>query len=392
MYDVPGFSDNVNEDIKNAWNEAVKSNYNSSDSNPDPKYFPLDPNDIRESSDAKVFWFADPQEPQHCFDERIAQQLSDFGIEGRKLLHNEYCEYTIVKRQDSSGKLRPKRVNVTTEFKAYWECVARRDPNLLRKILKEILGIQPSWQDLYGVDDPFVLTEQMRAAKFSRLDKINTDNALFMSHPINGLSDLIYIVGFGSKPYAVKRNGQIEKASREEIFTAKRVRSLACRHADPAASMAAYGAVFGGNQVAFKNPLGMYIQSFNTDALSFQGEPLPEKWIRRSRANFSSEGQNEWCQRLVIGPSDEEPYFLDDIKIETGEFKEPVVGGFQILKSIEVGPLITTGNPKSLLSSDYLILDITGINTAIKCNKAEVCSEIQQLKEQYEKSKLHTSP
>jgi len=30
--------------------------------------------------------------------------------------------------------------------------------------------------------------------------RLNTDNALFMTHPINGLDDLLYIVMFGAKP------------------------------------------------------------------------------------------------------------------------------------------------------------------------------------------------
>ena len=57
-------------------------------------------------------------------------------------------------------------------------------------------------------------------------------------------------------------DGNIQQATKEQIFLAESEEHLTCRHADPAAAMRAYGAVFIGKNVALKNPLGMYIQSF----------------------------------------------------------------------------------------------------------------------------------
>jgi hypothetical protein len=70
-----------------------------------------------------------------------------------------------------------------------------------------------------------------------------------MNHQINGL-DLLYIVMFGSKPYTVVINGNIQQATKEQIFSVENT-VLAYRHADPAAAMGSYGAVFNGRHVDY---------------------------------------------------------------------------------------------------------------------------------------------
>jgi hypothetical protein len=40
-----------------------------------------------------------------------------------------------------------------------------------------------------------------------------------MTHQINGLDDLLYIVMFDSKPYAVVIDGNIQQATKEQIFS-----------------------------------------------------------------------------------------------------------------------------------------------------------------------------
>jgi hypothetical protein len=156
--------------------------------------------------------------------------------------------------------MRPKRVQVTTELREYWVCVAMHDPVALRALTKNVLGLEPAWEDLYGVGDPLALSVDQRKLAFSTfvaghgndrelenlgvpaqpVGELNTDNALFMTHPINGLDDLLYIVLFGAKPYARGDVADPQPATREQIFREFDVEHLACRHADPAAAMGAH--------------------------------------------------------------------------------------------------------------------------------------------------------
>ena len=393
MYQSPGFADSLNNELLTKWNDEIKEHCDRLQFDPALKsrFFYLDPSEIRQSNSVDVLWFADPAEANFCMGPEVAQQLSDWGTKGRYELHNEYAEYTITSRPDSTGKLRPKRVQITTELREYWVCVATYDPTQLRNMAQDILGYQPSWEDLYGVSDPFSISENQRRSEFTRLvagdgsrqptGTINTNNALFMGHTINGLDDLLYIVLFGSKPFAVAIDGNIKQATKEQIFLERGVEHLACRHADPAAAMGAYGAVFHGRNVAFANPLGVYIQSFNSGLFTLQGEPIPENWIKFSRGQPATNDRAQTFQRLDFGPDDGESLFLDDIRVASGGLDLPLLGGFQILQQIEVGPLIIVGEVTEIPNNEYVILNSNV--QPILCNQATVCRIINDLKKEY---------
>ena len=391
MYQSPGNTDNLNNELLTKWNDEIKKNYDNHASL-HSHFFKLNPNDIQQPNNVNLDWFADPAEPDFCMGPEVAQQLSDWDIKGRHNLHNEYAEYAIIRKPDSTGKLRPKRVQVTTELKEYWECIATYDPTQLRNIVEDILGFQPSWKDLYGVTDPFSLSDNQRRIEFSKLfaatsptiGTINTNNALFMTHPINGLDDLLYIVMFGSKPYAFVIDGNIQEATKEQIFHEENVEHLACRQADPTAAMGAYGAVFHGRDVAFGNPLGMYIHSFNSNIFTLQGEPIPENWIKFSRGKPATNDHSSTWQRLDFGPSDDEPVFLDDILVAGSR---PLLGGFQILQQMEVGPLIIVGEETQIPNNEYII--VKSNIQPILCHQASVCNDIRILKREYDQA--HTS-
>ena len=46
----------------------------------------------------------------------------------------------MVQRPDAAGRLRPKRVQVTTELREYWSCIAVHDPGALREMATQVLG------------------------------------------------------------------------------------------------------------------------------------------------------------------------------------------------------------------------------------------------------------
>jgi hypothetical protein len=395
-YSVPGQADELPAELVSKWNEAIVAAYDSHASLKS-RFFELDPNELpqAEQTDA-VKWPGDPAEPSFCIDDQTAQLLSNWGKEGRHALHNEYCEYAVVGARDTSGRLRPKRVEVTTELREYWSCVAIRDPDLVRSMAAGMLGREPAWEELFGVPDPHGLGEAEREIAFGHAvagngddprliqagvpaqptGRLNTDNALFMTHPINGLDDLLYIVLFGAKPYAVREDGELRKASRDEIFTAFGVEQLACRHADPAAALGAYEAAFAGKRVAFADPLGMYLRPLNREVFSYGGEPLPDDWVRFGR------GREGMFQRLVFGPPDEHQAFLDDIIVAVGASERPLVGGYQLLRELDVGPLVLVGEGGPVQEQEWQ--PVQPVGTPIACNAAAVCDGIRELKHRYD--------
>jgi hypothetical protein len=396
-YGVPGHADQLGADVVEKWNDAVQAAYEDLRPSFDSRFFALDPQVLTNPVMAPVKWFGDPAEPNFCIGPETARQLSDWGVRGRHILHNEYCEYRVVERPDTEGRMRPKRVQVTTELREYWVCVAMHDPVALRALTKSVLGFEPAWEDLYGAGDPLALTVDQRKRAFSTfvaghgndrelenagvpaqpMGKLNTDNALFMTHPINGLDDLLYIVLFGAKPYARGDVADPQPATREQIFREFDVEHLACRHADPAAAMGAHGAAFDGRTVAFADPLGMYISSFSEDVFLFQDNPVPEAWVRWGR------GREEGLyQRLEFGPDDDDPAFLDDISVAVGASEEPLTGGFQLLQELEVGPRVIVGEPSRVANEEYVF--VSASDAPIRCHEAEICGRIRTLKEEFD--------
>jgi hypothetical protein len=212
---------------------------------------------------------------------------------------------------------------------------------------------------------------------------LNTQQALFMTHPINGLGDLLYIVMFGARPYVSLQGDERVPATREQIFRSTGVEHLACRHADPAAAMAA-AAPLEGRTVAFADPLGMYIHSFSRDLFSLDDDDLPEEWIRFSRG---TEGR---LQRLELGPGDDDPRFLDDATVSVGTRDVPVTGGFQVVKQVEVGPVVVAGPPRQLSEEEYVVVDEPG--GPIDCQAAAMCKRIRRLQDDHAHQARRTGP
>ncbi|MBR1366614.1 MULTISPECIES: hypothetical protein [Bradyrhizobium] len=362
VFRAPGLADpNVSEVALQAWNERIVDELQRHPPSPilvaDPKLIP----DGAVSNGVK--WPAHPLEPMNCFDEETAAQLCDWGWAGRAELHNEYLEYGLVMRPDQTGRLRPKRFIATTELMEWWQTMAVHDPEHFLGSIEEITGSRPSMQELFNVTTQswMQLGRPVREARFRQVmigagpsqppqSSLNPMHLLFMVHPINGLDDLIYVVHFGSFPYAVSEGGRRRRARIEEIFDNAGARYLFCRNADPAAANGAYNQAFlsgtEGNprarKLAFADPLGMYIRAVSTDDLFLNGNPLPDSWNRLSRGSA-----NGTPQRLEFGPDDNDPAFLDEVTI-TRNPGAPKVTGFQLAKRIEVGPLVVVGTEEPI--------------------------------------------
>ncbi|MFD7788326.1 hypothetical protein ACFV4Q_35350 [Streptomyces nojiriensis] len=400
-FSAPGFADDLNPGLLDRWNAVINAEFNRiEEKQGTSRYFTLRSTDPAAPRHA-VSWFGNPAEPEFCFDQATARKLSDWDVRGRRGLHNEYCEYAVVSAPDSQGRMRPKRVQVTTELSEYYQVLAEEAPDLLRETLTETLGTKPPrWQDLYGptVANPQLLSPAQRRVAFARQmtghgkhtdlakagvrrdpdGSLNAVNALFMAHPINGLDDLIGIVAFGAKPYARRTaTGELEAAGRDQIFRQDSdLEQLACRNADPAAALAAAAAAFEGRTVSFADPLGVYIHRFASDVFQFEGGPVPAEWIRTGR------GRPGLHQRLEFGPADDDPHFLDEITVVEGDSEEPLTGGYQVVRRVEVGPVVTLGAPTAVPAQDFVVLpDPPG---PILCREASVCLSVGALNQEFD--------
>ncbi|MEJ7797510.1 MAG: hypothetical protein WKF42_03350 [Solirubrobacteraceae bacterium] len=396
-YDAPGHADELSDELRERWNETIARAYAAQNDALKTRFFALDPRALREPRRSHAIkWRADPGKPACCVGEDDARALSDWGLTGRRAVQLEYCEYMVVNGRDTTGALRAKRVEITTEFREYWACVAMHDPDHVRAMAADVLGVEPSWDDLYGVADPHALSVEEREIAFGHTvaghgndrrlrvagvpaqptGRLNMERALFMTHPINGIDDLIYVAIFGAHPYCVSERGERHQASGDDVFNAFKLRHLACNHADPALSLGVYDLVFHGQQVAFENPIGVYIREPNLDLFSYGGEPLPTDWVRFSR------GRPGLHQRLVFGPPDEHEAFLDDITLMLAPSEQPLSGGYQLLRELEIGPLLSVGAADLVEESEWEILEPAA--ATIACDDDESCKAVHDLLQRFE--------
>ena len=395
-YDAPGRADELTDELRARWNETVARAFDTQAASLKTRFFSLDPAALRNPrrSDA-IKWPGDPGKPAFCVGEAMARNLSDWGLTGRRAVQLEYCEYMTVGARDTTGAQRPKRIEVTTEFREFWSCIAMHDPDRVRAMATEVLGVPPSWYDLYGVSDPHGLTPDAREIAFGHAcsghgndrrlrvagvpaqptGPLNTARAMFMTHPINGIDDLIYVVLFGAHAYAVQERGVRRRASGDDVFSAFGVPHLACNHSDPTISLGTYDVVYEGAQAAIADPLGMYIRRPNLALFSYRGEPLPADWVRFGRG---VEGHH---QHLEFGPPDDHEAFLDDITISVGASDEPLTGGYQLLRELEIGPYLAFGETDPVGDDEWEL--IAAAPAAVACDEAESCRSVRELAARY---------
>lgn len=393
-YHAPGNADELGDELRRRWNETIARAYDAQNDQLKSRFFALDPSTLQAARPAgAVSWAADPGQPALCVGEANARALSDWGLAGRRALQHEYCEYMVINGRDATGALRPKRVEVTTEFREFWACMAMHDPDGVRAMAAEVLGADPTWAELYGVRDPHALSIEEREVAFGHMvaghgndrrlrvagvpaqptGRLNMQHALFMTHPINGIDDLIYVAILGAHPYCVSERDQRRQATGDDLFSALNVSHLACNHADPALSLAVYDIVFGGGQVAFADPIGVYMRKPDLGVLSYLGQTLPEDWVRFGRGR---PGQH---QRLVLGPPDEHEAFLDDIVLSVGESEQKLSGGYQLLRELRIGPLLSVGGAGPVAEDEWRLIEPAA--AAIACDDDASCKPVRDLLE-----------
>ena len=384
IFRSPGLADeDVASEVIDAWNRRILDEVNRH--RPSSPFLVLDPSGIPDGEiSSAVKWSGHPLEPLQCTDEETAEKLSDYGWAGRAELHNEYLEYGFVTALDANGVERPKRLIATTELMEWWQTLAVHDaPSFLSKV-EQIIGIRYSMSELFERDmDAWESLAVPVRERLFRLyivgsgrnspprHSLNQASVLFMGHQINGLDDLIYVVHFGAFPYAVMANNVTRRARIEEIFHWANAAYLYCRNADPAAAVGAYNQAFlqgtegspAARSIAFSDPLGMYIRTFSTGDLFYDGTPAPDDWTVLTRGH-----ENDTPQRLEFGPPNSHPGFLDDIKVGS-EDDAPIVTGFQLAKRIEVGPQVVVGGERPIQENEFIDILAADPGT-IECGQA----------------------
>jgi hypothetical protein len=355
-----------------------------------------DPGDIARPVPMPVLWPPVPRRPLDCLGRAGAREVCDWSppesasdptyatLRGGREFHTEYCEYTVV--LDGCG--RPKRVEITTELRERWLCLARYAPDRLRAEATDALygtqdgGQRVRYRDLYGDLDPDQEEDpDQRGAAFEAQvagsevggpkrvvpqGRINRDHALFMCQPINGLDDLYFILLLAARRFARRTRGGPVPAPLPWLFLDNpyfraypedmaALPDFYGTHADPAVARAVQLAAWD-NRAFSVDPLAAVLPraEFAADRLVFPdgADGAAERWVRWSRPAGPG-----LYQRLVVGPGDDEPeWTLADIAVlDSAGYPEPLTGGFQLLELLSAGVMLTV-SPAGTLAAPPEVL------------------------------------
>jgi hypothetical protein len=419
-YRTPGAADDLDAERLAAWQQAVEQAYQDALSEFQPQdgsppaeragqYVSPRPIQGRE---IPLTWQPVPRQLVGCLGRRRARAICDADevpgldpkaakdtLAGGREWHNEYCEYKVIRRHDDkTGRLRPKRVEITTELREYWVFLARECPESLLSLAREVLENEKvTYDDLYG-QNPVELTPEKRQEAFVRVSAgsdvrdprvaprgpCNRDRALFMCHPINGLDDLYFISLFGAQPCARRQDGELLPVPLMRLFLdnpwfrasaddVRQLRDTYCRNADPSAAAVAYAAAFAGARVALADPPGVYLreEDFDLTALRYRSEPVDERWVRWRRPETGTRHQ-----RLEVGPRDEDDAFLDDIDVCRGSTAVPLTGGFQLLELLSVGPQVVAEPLAAPSPQDFYLIEGGGGEVRCGSRTSDVCQQL----------------
>ena len=114
--------------------------------------------------------------------------------------------------------------------------------------------------------------------------------------------------------------------------------------------------------------------------LSFilDNDPIPEEWIQLGR------GAAGMHQRLGFGPPDDDPHFLDDIKVVVGASERTLTGGYDVAKRVEVGPLLVISESRDLEPVEIILRPPVADPTP--CSQSRECPGVLALKVEFENS------
>lgn len=93
-----------------------------------------------------------------------------------------------------------------------------------------------------------------------------------------------------------------------------------------------------------------------------------------------SRGQKGSFQRLELGPGDDDAVFLDNISLHVGQEPEPLEGGYQLIKEMEVGPLIATAPTSPPSEGEFLVIPA---GVPIDSRTTGVCEDVNTLKAEH---------
>jgi hypothetical protein len=304
-------------------------------------------------------WTGFPVRVASCLTRERALRLLDvradsIGSCGR-VLQEEYLEWRVVTLQDG----RIQRVELTTELPDYWCVLAAHEPKLLLAIVSEFAREPADPQEIFGGRNPYgaKITPEEREEAFAATmlgpagtSRYNNGYSAIccMVQPSNVLRGLLRLAVASAKCCVVR-----DAVGRKQ-------RCLTCAEATPLLGEAAQlgrgsdpvlverlGRIaFEGRQLAFDDPIGIYIHGAEHTRLRTPcGDIVPREWFTLGRGTGQAESHDGRAryQRMTFEVPQEEQFAVGDLVDVATE--QPIRYGGQIAELVILVVLLRVTEP-----------------------------------------------
>jgi hypothetical protein len=230
--------------------------------------------------------------------------------DGDRGVQDEYCEWSV----ERNAVRKIKRITFTTELPEYWEHLFGTDPNRLVALYRKFVDPRVKLADLRGP-----------GGGYRRQNKWNTSQPGRLTHMIQGTNNLGAAVDLVARSTIPRvRNGRPVTNQQDLVQCARLGEPL--RHSDPQIAAAVNQAARQGAEIAFSNPIGLYLgRPLTSGMVTPDGADAAGFWkIERGDARHTLRA------RFEVPPK--RRYFVGDIEIGG----RPIEFGGQVADRVQI--------------------------------------------------------
>lgn len=329
-------------------------------------------------------WTAFPVRVANCLTRERALRLLDAPGEtvggGGRRLQEEYAEWRVGR---SDGVI--DRVELTTELPDYWRILAAHEPARLLELVTEFAGDSVPTKEVYGSCNPFGrrVSPEDRELAFAQTMLGNGHSPYndgrhaicCLAQDTNELEDLFALAIEAANCRVIRDadGGQMRCLTCFEAIPLLGQAAQLGRGSDPVLVERLGRLAYEGCQVAFEDPIGIYIVGVEHARLRTpSGEVVPAEWFRCSRgtsADESPDGQARH-QRLTFEVPAEEGFSVGNLVDVATE--QPIRHGGQIADLVSIVVRLRVTGP------DVVEVDrASETDLAEEAEDSEGCAEIR---------------
>lgn len=303
-FDPPAYLEDMNDNLKNEWNEIVqKWTRNTSEGYPDdytsdgPRLQYYDPTSTYTSADysnADIVWTAFPNKIRKI---SVTDKQRWEAADSTRDVQDEYCEWSVL-RDPETGKIT--KVTFTCEGPEYWSLIAEKDPDKLVQLYKDIISQDVKKQDLFDSDNNYILDNKWNG-------KTNTGNIMHLIQKNNTLEAEIELAGGSSVVRVI--DGHVLTSEQELIKCG--TYGNPDRFSDPHIGAIVNSFTRQSADVTICNPVAIYLDKLDTSSFDTPDGSEADSYWKFTRGN---EEAALYVRGVFEVPSDKD-FCVGDIKI-----------------------------------------------------------------------------